>query len=503
MISKRARVMAVAGLAASSVASVVLAQCPGLSPSVEYGLSDNSSFTRSLAYGDIDGDGDVDVVLANAGASLADFNLRVLLNGGAGTFTAGESYTAGQRTVQVELADIDGDGDLDIVAGSSLSFSNQVTIRLNNGNGTFGPRVQYDTGDGGAWSFGLGDLDGDGDLDIVTQQVEFPGRVMLNNGNGTFTIGASVQYGANVVAGTLADIDGDGNLDVVAVGSLTDNALFLRNNGNATFAPPVAFATGDGPNAIDTGDLDGDGDVDVVVSNGTGTISILRNNGNGTFAPAVNLSVGTSPSSIRIDDVDGDGDQDIAVGYNQGNFVSLLRNSGTGIFAQRTDFTTPGSPWFATMGDIDADGDLDVLAATSTIDGPTATSSLSVLRNEGFFVPSIQTQPVHANVCPGNNATFSVVAGGPGPFLYQWRRSGVPIRGAMSATLSIQGVTEADIALYDVIVTNGCGSTVSAGAALIVGGSGCAGPCPADFNQDGGIDGSDLGAFIAAWEGGC
>jgi hypothetical protein len=116
--------------------------------------------------------------------------------------------------------------------------------------------------------------------------------------------------------------------------------------------------------------------------------------------------------------------------------------------------------------------------------------------------PAVSLEPRNATACAGDEASFSVVAGGTAPLSYQWRKGGMAVVGnpsASTATLSIASAGTADAGVYDCVVSDPCGrSVVSSGAALTV--ETCAPPCAADFNQDGGVDGVDVAAFFGAWE---
>ncbi len=251
-----------------------------------------------LALGDLDGDRDLDLVVSNL-----DGDAGVLLGNGDGTFAARQGVVVGDGARDVDLADLNGDGVVDLVAGSA--FNNAVYLLLGNGNGTFrSPQtiatftpVENGPSIGGE---AVGDINGDGKLDLaVTYTLWYGGgyygeeygpfaeghvQALLGNGDGTFAAGNSyVLVGGYVADVGLADFNDDRNLDIVTGGYGAGNVNLLRGNGDGTFnapEPSPAGQTGGGPNDIAVADLDRDGAPDVATANyGSNTISVLLNGG--------------------------------------------------------------------------------------------------------------------------------------------------------------------------------------------------------------------------------
>jgi len=237
----------------------------------------------------------------------------------------------------------------------------------------------------------IGDVDGDGDRDIVAGFDFFgaPGiAVLKSNGDGSYLppVVYETGYGMTIGEVVLADIDMDGDLDAVASipdhNGLTNKIAVWRNNGTGTFGPRAEFATGPGPMGIAVADFTGDGFPDVVTGNygyvagAENTISLLRHNGQtgsgaGFLAP-INTVVGDNPMRIARADIDGDGDLDIAVGRAaiQGGgetAISVLRNNGSGVFGSQVDYDpAPGayvrSP-AVVLADMNNDGSPDLLSS--------------------------------------------------------------------------------------------------------------------------------------------
>ncbi len=190
----------------------------------------------------------------------------------------------------------------------------------------FAPKVDYGVGNGPTSIFSV-DLDGDGDNDLAVANWNNGNvSVLLNNGNGTFA--PKVDYVGNGPYSVFGmDLDKDGDNDLAVADRADGNVSVLLNNGNGTFAPKVDYVVGSQPYSVFSVDLDRDGDNDLVVANfGSGTVSTLLNNGDGQFSPKVEYNAGDGPISVFSADLDGDGDNDLAVANWFSNNVSVLLN---------------------------------------------------------------------------------------------------------------------------------------------------------------------------------
>jgi hypothetical protein len=274
----------------------------------------------------------------------------------------------------VTAGDFDGDGDLDLAIANYSSFD--VSILRNNGDATFAPAVNYYLGGVYAFFVTAGDLDSDGDLDLVTVGPETrPASMLRNNGDGTFAAPIAVGDGWGPYSVTASDLDGDGDLDLAIAMISSGTIAIFRNNGNGSFADAVEYPVGaDGatPSSVTAFDLDGDGDMDLATVHGP--VSILRNNGDGTFNAAVTHAVGSGANSVTAFDLDSDGDMDLATANYNGT-VSILRNNGDGTFNAAVNHAVGNGPNSVTAGDLDGDGDMDLATANSY------SNSISVLFN--------------------------------------------------------------------------------------------------------------------------
>jgi len=292
---------------------------------------------QEVALGDLDGDSDLDVFIAcEKGGDLVYFN------DGSGVFTdSGASY-AGGNSYDVELADLDADGDLDAFVG--INGANRVW--LNDGTGQFidsGQRLGTST----TWAIDLGDGDGDGDLDAFVANKwnwgpKQPNRVWLNDGDGNFTdSGQRLGLSSSVDLG-LGDLDGDGDLDAFVRnndwkdnGDNPDRVYF--NQGDGTFVDSgQRHSESDRNWGLTLGDIDGDGDLDAfTVSDNAGNYPYINQGGSqggteGDFVrgPAATGRYARHGKDVSRADLDGDGDLDafVAGQGGHGTGVQVLTN---------------------------------------------------------------------------------------------------------------------------------------------------------------------------------
>lgn len=214
------------------------------------------------------------------------------------------AFGASASPYGLATGDFNGDGKLDLAVANIDVDS--VSILLGNGNGTFANHVDYSAGSGPT-SVLAGDFNGDGKLDLaVTNQDASSLSILLGNGDGTFQ--SHVDYATATFPEFMvtADVNGDGKLDlVVAAGN---GISVLLGNGDGTFQPHVDYSTaGGGGASVATGDFNSDGNLDIVAANSVGTLSIFLGNGDGTFQPPAQYTVHTDPESVTAADLNGDG----------------------------------------------------------------------------------------------------------------------------------------------------------------------------------------------------
>ncbi|RTQ50268.1 T9SS type A sorting domain-containing protein [Hymenobacter gummosus] len=323
------------------------------------GGSDTPVSQTSMVTGDIDGDGDLDAVVPTNGTAL-----DLLLNDGTGALTQ-RSLSTGSNSVNVALlGDIDNDGDLDLLATRNTAVATRIFL-LRNNNGTFtGPAdIISSTNGSGIPAVALGDMDSDGDQDIVMQRGGTPqAEVLFNDGSGSFAGNVIITLPSDARRLQLHDLDNDGDLDVLAA---TSRGLSIRlNNGSAatfTAVPDVAETSYTGTIAV--GDIDGDGDLDVIIPpfDYNGVIYVRLNNGNAAFAPATQLLAVPYATEVALGDVDNDGDLDILATAPGGN-VGISRNNGTGSFSVASTLSVgQRSAQSLALVDMNNDGALDLV----------------------------------------------------------------------------------------------------------------------------------------------
>lgn len=386
-----------------------------------------------LAIGDFDGDGKLDLATAATGSNAVSV-FRNTGSTGAVSFAARFDSTTGTTPTGIAIADIDGDGKLDLV--NANYGSTNISVFRNTGTPgsiAFASRVNANV-TSAPFGIAIGDLDGDGKPDVVAAN-EGGGNVsVLRN---TSTVG-SVSFAAKVdfTAGNgsvnvaIADLDGDGRLDLVVVNQTAGTISILRNTstgGSISFATKVDFTVGSNPNGITICDLDGDGKLDIAVANRTSnSVSVFRNtssSGSITLAARIDFTTGTDPRGIAIGDLDGDGEPDLAVVNYTSNTVSVLKNtsmSGSIILSEKVDFATGVNPKGFAIGDVDGDGKADLVAGNNT------GNSVSVLRNTVGLVPFLTGIILRDNGGVEGTLYFGTVAGATDGLDPQWGERELP-----------------------------------------------------------------------------
>ncbi len=335
-----------------------------------------ADITRDLILADLDRDGDLDIAVANGcsgyGCSSPSRN-RIWLNDGAGRFHEPVVSISSRNDIGLSIAtgDIDGDGDADLVTGGS-TFS---VIWHNSGQGALWYAINTGRSDGG---LALGDIDGDGDPDLAlgVQSPTDASAIIVNHGAAGFTIGQSLSA-ADTQNMIFADADGDGDLDLLEItGSAANNQPSKLNtwinDGQGRFSLKTSltlsgtYDTGAGPQRAVTADVDGDGDVDVITVDSSGTaVFLAKNVGDGRFVSEQRYlpspSQSAEPVCVRIADFDGDGTPDLTTGYPNGGGARIWLNNGNGRFTDSGQQLGGGNIAALVAGDLDGDGDPDLV----------------------------------------------------------------------------------------------------------------------------------------------
>lgn len=336
-----------------------------------------------VIIGDFDNDGDGDFVFVNGAVGLPARS-QVVENNGNGTYTA---TPIGSNDVSNEgnACDVNGDGLLDFTYGVSGGSSR---VFVNNGGLNFSSPL-LPTNPSDAFEASLHDISGDGVCDFLNLGISSENTLLINNGMGGWSVVANAipHEGAFVHDHKfdVGDLDGDGDIDIVVV---VDDVNFgnrpsqrhriYLNDGTNHFTEDLrnrALLLSFNGDVYDVriGDLDGDGDLDIVMPNFNRRPAVLMNDGTGLFTRVFDRipDIARPDSAMVMTDIEGDGDPDLfMVSLDNGTDHALYLNDGRGFFLQATRGapTNTGAAYRAAMGDIDGDGRTDIVQGT--VNGP-------------------------------------------------------------------------------------------------------------------------------------
>ena len=369
----------------------------GFSAEIETGLTGVTD--SSVSWGDYDNDGDLDILLT--GYSSSGSISQVYRNDGGGSFTDIGAGLIGAYHSSVAWGDYDNDGDLDILLSGYFSAAK---VYRNDGGDAF-TDIGVVLPEVGESSVAWGDYDNDGDLDILltgrTGSITGVSNVYRNDGGGVFTdIGAGLiaVYNSSVAWG---DYDNDGDLDILLAGEVSSRYVseVYRNDGGGAFTEIGAGLIGVSESSVGWGDYDNDGDLDILLT-GTWRLGIVimgpvskvyRNDGSGTFTDIHAGLTDVEDSSVAWGDYDNDGDLDILLTGNasSGRISTVYRNDGGGSFTDIGAGLTGVDDGSVAWGDYDNDGDLDILLTGDTDSGRVST----LYRNNSPVANSVPDPP--------------------------------------------------------------------------------------------------------------
>ena len=335
-------------------------------------IDTSADSARSVFAADMDGDGDLDII----SASLLDDTIAWYENDGNAdpTFTATDIATSADGAYSVFAADMDGDGDMDIV--SSSFYDDTIAWYENDGNAnpTF-TAADIATSADGARSVFAADMDGDGDMDILSaSQLDNTIAWYENDGNANPTWAAAdvATSAAGAFSVFAADMDGDGDMDIVSASYDDDTIAWYENNGNAnpTWTAADIATSADGAIFVFAADMDGDGDMDILsASLLDDTIAWYENDGNAnpTFTAADITTSADGAHSVFAADMDGDGDMDILSASYLDDTIAWYENDGNAnpTFTAADIATSADAATSVFAADMDGDGDMDILSASA------------------------------------------------------------------------------------------------------------------------------------------
>lgn len=363
-----------------------------------------------VRMGDFNGDGILDMV-----GSLPGSNSMIILFGkGDGTFTKGPGLERVGVNPEIELADFNNDGNLDIL--TSYYDIYPINVFLNNGVGGF--IRQPVIGTSGSEYINSGDYDGDGDIDFASAASYSGSRknieIRWNDGSGDFSRNTNIVFSSNVGKLKTGDLDNDGDLDMVF--SYTSSLIMMKNDGKGNFSQqPINYPAGlyASPHAME--DFNSDGYLDILVKTSTiysevkQPFSILFNSGNGMFSTYSDILphvVGIP--SLTPSDFDGDGDLDLGIISSSNDSLKIYKNNGLGVFLLSSKLKLGNHPSSRsiTSGDIDGDGDMDIAVTNWSL------SNLSILINDGTTQTINLSTSIENEICTGSVLTVPFIQSG-------------------------------------------------------------------------------------------
>ncbi|MFN9258739.1 beta strand repeat-containing protein, partial [Microcystis sp.] len=361
----------------------------------------------SVTVGDFNGDGKSDLAVANYNSN----NVSVLLGTGTGSFGAATNFSVGNAPSSVTVGDFNGDGKSDLAVANR--YGNNVSVLLGTGTGSFGTATNFSVGIFPV-SVTVGDFNGDGKSDLATANGSSNNvSVRLGTGAGSFGTATNFSVGTGPASVTVGDFNGDGKSDLAVANANSSNVSVLLGTGTGSFGPATNFTVGSFPYSVTVGDFNGDGKSDLAVANaGSSNVSVLLGTGTGSFGTATNFTVGTVPRSVTVGDFNGDGKSDLAVANGSNNNVSVLLGTGTGSFGPATNFTVGSSPRSVAVGDFNGDGKSDL--ATANYNGGNVSVFLNADPTATVTITDVSQPPISltindVTVTEGNSGTTNAV----------------------------------------------------------------------------------------------
>lgn len=362
---------------------------------------------RSVATVDADGDGVLDVVSANVG----DGTVSVLRGLGGGALGPATSIAVGGSPTTVSVGDFnhDHDPDLAVTAFATAPATPAVSVLLGSSGASFGARATYPLAQdalGGA----VADVDADGNLDILAVDA-FGFSVLTGRADGSFAAAVRHPVGTFLASVSIGDLNGDRDPDL-ALGQFVGEVLVLLGGPEATFGAPTGVTAGPAPDSPAIGDVDGDGHLDLAVADfSASAVAVLLGAGDGTFAPAASYGTGVVnglATHAAVARLDGDAHPDIVVTNSGTNNVSVLVNAGNGTFGPATPYAVGTNPFAAAVGDLDADGASDLVVANAG--AANVSVLLSAIPNRPPDCTTVAADP--NRLWPPNHSMRPVVVGG-------------------------------------------------------------------------------------------
>ena len=414
-------------IAYSSNPFVVTSSCGGTINSASFAPKVDSTTYDSpicVSIGDIDNDGKSDLaVICQTTNSLSVY--RNTSSVSAISFAIRVDFATGTTPNRIAIGDLDGDGKLDIAV--TYYSSNVVSVYLNTstiGSISFAPKMDFTTGMSSRY-VGIGDIDGDGKLDLAVANNSDNSISVLRNTStiGSLSFASKIDFtcGSAPCGIAITDIDGDGKSEISVANYFSNTISVFKNTssvGSISFSPKVDFATGAYPIYISAGDLNGDGKSDLAVMNiGAPIASVFKNtsvSGTISLAPRADFTSGSFSHYISISDLDGDGKPDlITLNNNTISFLKNLSSGGTISFAAKVDYVMSGiSLTDISIGDLNNDAKPDLAVITPTF------NTVSIFNN--LIGTPVMTNPSTTTICSGVNLNLPLTSSSSSSATYTW-----------------------------------------------------------------------------------
>jgi hypothetical protein len=426
-----------------------------------------SLVANNIVTADFNGDGFPDIAQSLSGGANGKIGINLGSSHGVlGTTALVIASTCANNLVEwIATGDVNGDGNADIVAtlqdySGAGCQNNTVAVLTGLGTGKFKKAVYYPTGSTAQEGIVyLADVNGDGKLDIVTENNDGTISVLVNKGNGTYNAGTLITSIAAInphgVYLTFADFNGDGKMDIAVATAGNLSAVYvLLGNGNGTFGAPIQTATPYYPITLAAADFNKDGKADLLVTttangctNNERGYAFLKGNGDGTFTPgSLNCLPYQNPLIPIVADLNGDGKLDVVIPNSGGAIPTgpvVLQGNGGGTFTSSEIFYAGRNTTSAAVADFNGDGMLDIAMVNAALFNP---EFLTVMFNS--------TQPV--SISPLNVNYGAVTVGAK-------KAQTVILTNDQKTSLAISSVTVGGTNPGDFTAKSGCGSSRKAG----------------------------------------
>jgi hypothetical protein len=382
---------------------VTISASPSFSIATIYQSGTGSS--DGVVTGDFNNDGELDIAVATATASLGGIN--ILFGKGDGSFSSPRGIPLSFDAVSVVANDFNKDGKLDIVAGSC--FGDRIAVLMGDGRGGFSSPTYYDVAGN---RIDAGDFNGDDRIDLILTANYTPSSaaILFGDGNGGFSAPSSLGNFSSSSVVASEDFNGDGMLDlaigIAGMGGGNGSIKVFLGDGNGSFSPPTTIfgSSGYDFSCMKVGDFNADGKLDLVFAEFlVGRIGILFGDGNGGFSPPLitgpSIQAGDIVYDIAAGDFNGDGALDLAATFRKDYIpqFGVLLGDGSGGLSDPICFTVDSSPMDIAVGDFNGDGRCDLAVAGS---------NTSILMNLGGASLPFALTSAHSSLFDTATGTF-------------------------------------------------------------------------------------------------